>query len=110
MCYVLIGGNDEVSSHLDKRELSAAMCKEGVLMWTLHRAVILQGNQFILLLLEFFIYKITPKIAQLLILYIHTCTLNCCIELPTNTTHCSCLDVINCHYKRQMMNMMYMLC
>ena len=37
-------GSDEVSSCLEKRDLSAAMCEERSIMWTLHHAVILKGN------------------------------------------------------------------
>lgn len=48
---VLIGNNNEVSSYLEKREMSATMCEEGVVMWMLHRAVILQGKYFILMIM-----------------------------------------------------------
>ena len=37
-------GSDEVSSYLERRELSAAMCEEKSIMWTLHHAVISKGN------------------------------------------------------------------
>ena len=40
----LFVGNDEVSSCLEKKTLSAMACEEKLLMWTLHHAVILKGN------------------------------------------------------------------
>lgn len=47
---LLIGSDDGVSSCLEKRELSANMCEEKSMMWTLHHAVILKGNHYNMLI------------------------------------------------------------